>query len=204
MLGDGSLSKVYKKANSLFCERHSHKQLEYLEWKFEVFKPFSRGIRKEIIDGSRLPSPGSFDEYVSYKMETVRHQLFSEIEGYWYKRKSSGQYITDRLGRRIKIIPKDLVISDMSLAVWFADDGRMIHPRKLGIISTDGFDYNECEIMCAKIIPLGIKANVTQAKKGRWEIAISTKSYNRMCQILQSYVPCKCIAYKHTRSITNP
>lgn len=203
MLGDGSISKAYN-MNCLFCERHSDKQLGYLTWKFDCLKPFSRKITKETIDGCRLPQKGSYDNYISHRMETVRHALFSELEKLWYKRNKRGQYILDDRGRRMKILPPELNLTPLSVAIWFVDDGRMIHSRKTGIISTDGFTHEECERLCDGLRPLGIKSAVTKGKKGRWEISTSKHSYDTICEILQSHIPCECVAYKHQRRITNP
>jgi hypothetical protein len=203
MLGDGSLTKRYK-MNSMFVERHCEQQIGYLRWKFEKLKPFSRTIIREVIDGSRLPKTGSRPNYISYRMETVRHPFFSAMEKLWYKRDDSGAYITDHKKRRIKVVPTDLCLTELSFAVWFLDDGRMIHPRRTGVISTDGFSKAGCENLQNKLACLGIKAGVTKSKKNRWEISISKKSYDLTCDILRSYAACDCMSYKYERRQTNP
>lgn len=63
-------------------------------------------------------------------------------------------------------MPLDLELTELSVAVWFMDDGRMVHSRKTGIISTDGFTYEECERLSDKLSEFGIKCGVTKTEVG--------------------------------------
>lgn len=189
MLGDGSLSKLYpKKAKSLFAERHCERQLPYLEWKAEILKPFAPKIRPEFITtfGKKR---------LSYKLETVRHQIFANMEKKWYKRDCSGQLVI-RNGKRIKCLPNDLQLNPFIIAVWFFDDGRNAPTRKSLYLSTDGFTLNECELLSSWLDKFSIHSHPVKTKTRRHEIYIESRSYIDFIDMVKDYIPCEVLAYK--------
>ena len=98
LLGDGAMRC---KTNALLEINHSLKQKEYVDWKYNELKDIvSTQPKKRFCNAGR----------VAYRFTTRSVGELTEIYKKFYK---SGR----------KIIPKNLRIHPLSLAVWFMDDG---------------------------------------------------------------------------------
>lgn len=77
--------------------------------------------------------------YEWVKLRTHRSDVFSNHYELWYPEGT-------------KVIPEDLQLTPLSLAVWFSDDGniRQICNNRLQLkLSTNGFDIHSVELLCA-------------------------------------------------------
>ena len=110
MLGDGSLTKSSDSINSSFAILHGKMQIDWLYWKMDKFSKF---IETDV---------GESERYKNAHFKTVRLPIFSKEELKWYKRNEDGGYIL-RKGRRVKMVPEDLKLTPLTVAVWFFDDG---------------------------------------------------------------------------------
>lgn len=101
MLGDAMLEKA-QKGNSRFVENHGIKQKEWLDYKSVLLLPIKsslkpiKNIGRKRISKNKIITDRS-RTYEGYKLQTMRHQLFNELELKWYKRDESGNYITRKV-----------------------------------------------------------------------------------------------------------
>jgi len=196
MLGDACLEKLNtKKCNSRFIEKHGIKQEEYLKWKFKELKPFTEtfGYGEEITFGKK---------HKYCKFNTFNCPCFTILENKWYNEE------------RIKIIPNDLVLTPLTLAVWYFDDGYNYNEiknekfkngkQKLGKkniwLFTNGFAKSEVDKLITMLKNIGIsKVKVTNSdlKRGsKPQIYIGAESYFNFLDIVNPHNPCKCLEYK--------
>jgi hypothetical protein len=127
ILGDGYLTK--NGTNCYFQETHSLKQKEYLKWKQNYIKPSK--ITNRVINNYKIGK-----QYKSIRLTTPNDEFFTEMQSIFYKNNK-------------KIVPKEILnqINDLGLTVWFLDDGHVAPYSDLINISTDGFSFNENDLI---------------------------------------------------------
>jgi hypothetical protein len=109
ILGDGYLQKTGKKNARLKLE-HSEKQRDYIFWKYQELKNLMQDKPKKIV----RYNPKWKKEYIYYRCQTHSMPFLGKLKRYFY----------DDNGK--KVIPtniKNLLKSELSLAVWYMDDG---------------------------------------------------------------------------------
>lgn len=204
LLGDGSLTKIYKNNNSAFREGHCIKQHDYILWKFEQLKPYSCSIKKEqrnvIVDYDKnLNLPIKGDKKTDfYVMRTQNNKVFTELEHEWYVRDDTGNYILKNK-RRIKKIPNFLELSPLSISIWFMDDGTNQFNNRNAIFHSLSFSKTECEQLCDLIKKNGIKyceVRPYSKDKNKFEIVVYAKSYLDFISMIDENTPCECMIYK--------
>ena len=115
LLGDGFLARKKQAHNACFGVLRSSKDLAYLKWQYRVFKSFCRSkFRVEDVWDERTGKA-----YGRARFRTRSLPPFTDEWERWY---SSGR----------KVIPTDLSLTPLSLAVWFADDGSVRIPTRNG------------------------------------------------------------------------
>jgi hypothetical protein len=101
LLGDGYV-RIVKGRNNAFLEiNHSIKMKEYVDWKYEILK--------DIVISPPKSRKGKGNR-IAYRFFTRQHPQITELFNLFYV---NGK----------KIIPKNLIIDPISLAVWYMDDG---------------------------------------------------------------------------------
>ena len=101
LLGDGYLRIISGRRNAFLEINHSIKQKDYVDWKYTVLKNITVSAPKErIIDKTRT----------AYRFYTRQLPELTQLHKKFY-----------RDGK--KIVPDDLFLTPLSLAVWFMDDG---------------------------------------------------------------------------------
>lgn len=129
LLGDGSLKihKPYK--NARFSFRHSIHQKEYFWWKVNKLKEISgqQSVWRQRADGFG----GEKLRYQSLALESLT-ELFN---------------LTHEHGR-LRIRRKWLnMLTPLSLAIWWMDDGSLIVNSRRGVFCTDNFDYKGVKLL---------------------------------------------------------
>lgn len=160
MLGDGSLSKVRSpKENSCFCEAHSLAQKQWLLWKHNELKPFGTSVKyKETVAKNNINGKVVNDltrTYQECRFYTTRHPTLTTIENKWYLRDNVGNYVFDKKGWRIKIIPKDIVLTPLVIAVWFFDDGS--NTGRQAVFNTQSYVFEDCVFLSNQFRNLNIE-----------------------------------------------
>lgn len=106
ILGDGYIRTMPGRANAFLEINHSYKAKDYVNWKHSILKDIVISKPTKRKTGFYLNGEPKF----AYRFSTKQHKEISKIETLFYKEKK-------------KIIPKDLSLDSLSLAVWFMDDG---------------------------------------------------------------------------------
>lgn len=194
LLGDGCLEKVCKIGrNSRFTEGHGLLQKEWLQWKQNILGDW-------VSNFTYLKSK----DRESYRLKTIVHPKFNDLENQWYQRDEFGNYILKKVSKRfhrIKIVPKNLTLTPLSLAVWYLDDGYNQINHSGCIISTLGFVLSEIEFLIDKIKSFNIENchPLKQDKQGQgYVIRIGKSSYNDFIELIKKSIADipQCMQYK--------
>lgn len=107
MLGDGRLN--FRTHATHYSERHSEDQKSYLEWKMREWGSWVRAESKpnsKIVKGK---------EYTTWRFHTVAHPMLNDWQEMFYESRRQGW----------KILRPEIVdhVDELSLAVWYLDDG---------------------------------------------------------------------------------
>lgn len=170
LLGDGSLKieKPYKNARLSF--RHSSKYKSYFFWKVKEMKEISsKKCWWEEKDGKL--------RYQSLALESL-----TEI----YK-------LTHKKGK-LRIRRKWLnLMTPLSLAVWWMDDGSLVKNSRQGVLCTDDFDLESQKILARylfKVWGIRVKIGKTRREKGYYRLFIrSTEMLKKFLRIILPYIP---------------
>jgi len=134
LLGDGSLRihKPYK--NARFSFRHSVRQKDYFFWKVEQLKEISG--EKFFWEQESNSLGGKMLRYQSLALESL-----TELYRLTHKH--------NRLVVRRKWLN---MMTPLSLAIWWLDDGSLVGNGKRGVFCTDPFSFHEQEILAQYLL----------------------------------------------------
>jgi hypothetical protein len=163
MLGDGHLSKAKRYRHACFVLKRKESDYEYLLWSYNYFQEFmtNKGIRNT----HSLTDWGDFPQVY---FRTKQLPVFTEYHNKWYI-------------ERNKIIPKDLILTPLTMAVWFADDGCVSTPKNTRqittIFCTHSFTYDETNFLANQLYKkYDINALIYKIKdKEQYKIEINRK-----------------------------
>jgi len=132
MLGDGYMEITHTSENARMYFEHSTAQREYVEWKYNMMKPY---VKVPMRERSRMRLG---KELHSCLFRTVSHPVFTDYHRMIYH---SG----------VKVVTNELadLIEPLSLATWVMDDG-----AKAGnamVLCSESFTPPEQERLCAVI-----------------------------------------------------
>ncbi|MEK7614439.1 MAG: hypothetical protein AAB428_02110 [Patescibacteria group bacterium] len=172
ILGDGHLETLNCGRTYRLKVEHSLKQKEYLDWLYSNLKEWINKppeIRKRISLGKIIETYG----FTTYTSGTFR--FYAKL---FYR---NGQ----------KIIPKiiDKIITPMSLAVWFMDDGSLkskVH--KTFVIHTLGYSKKDLELI-KKVFEkkFGLKIGLHR-QYDKWRLYIYSESSDNFKKIIMPYI----------------
>jgi len=165
-LGDGCLiPNAYGKNYRLQIEQ-GVKEKKYVWWKYQVFKNWT------------LNSPKFQKRTNSWKFRTISHPVLTKFYKLFYQ---DGK----------KIIPKNidkLLMNQISLAVWFMDDGAL-GPKRQGItLNTQNFTKEENEQLRECLTKsFHLKTSLHKDKK-YWRIYIFPASVSQFVKLIRKTV----------------
>lgn len=201
MLGDGSLTKIKHNSmavNSRFSETHSLGQYGLLQWKQEKLQPFSLGIKQRTALGRKIENNKIVNDSTKIlqncTLTTIAHPFLTEIEKIWYLRDSENKYIFKN-NKRIKILPKDLKLSEKIISVWYFDDGSHDAIRKRIYLNTQSFTKGECQSLIEHLKSLNIFSNLHK-NRNSYVITIAARSYLNFINLVSESLPHECMYYK--------
>jgi hypothetical protein len=138
LLGDGSLYRRKPTHMPYYVIQRCLGDKEYAKWHNDVFS----SLVSRFQEGS-THDPRTNQVYSWVKLVTRRAEVFVSVYEKWY--------VTGE-----KQVPDDIKLSDLSLAVWFADDG---HVRSVGSpwrlqlkMATHGFSIRSVELLCSLLV----------------------------------------------------
>lgn len=194
MLGDGSCEKISgKKKNSSFLENHTSPQKEYCEYLNNILQPFTLGLKLYKSKKQRKIKDRLISSNEVYGFQTISHPYFTEMETKWYLRDENGRYILNKFGRRIKIVPADLVLTPRIIAFWFFGDGYNNAERRRAIFCTNGFEKKYVELLIEKLNNIGISGCTINGKN---EIYVPPGSFLPLIEMIRLFVPTRDMKYK--------
>jgi len=99
-------------------------------------------------------------------------------------------------GKRLKQVPKDVVITPTSVMMWYLGDGSVVHPqdesRIMLRISTDGFKKEGVEYLVEKLNKIGIKCHRNNDNR----VQIKARGIPAFFNYIGRTSPVKCYDYK--------
>lgn len=176
LLGDGSIAWLKNRKNAYFCEGHSPKQLDYLQWKYDKLSNYVTGCG---VKHKRNYNKKTNKDYGAVAMITKQLPIFSDFKNKWYR---------DR-----KIVCKEDVekLDALGLAVWFMDDGTCNENGRRRLISTLGFSEEENNYLVdflKRKFNLDCYLTYSPGYKFGWQIVFTGDSNRRLVEIIKPYI----------------
>lgn len=172
LLGDGSLKINDKYKNARYSFRHSKIQKEYFFWKVNRLKEISGEKYFWEEEDGKL-------RYQSLAIESL-----TEIHS------------LTNIGNKLYIRRKWLnLLTPLSLAVWWLDDGSLVNNSRQGVLCTDGFDLEAQKVLAqylVKVWKVQVKIGKTAKDGGYWRLWFrSTESLKSFLRIILPYIKIK-------------
>ena len=163
ILGDGYVRIIPGRKNAFLEINHSIKAKEYVDWKYSVLMNICKSEPKE-----RNTNNGR----VAYRFFTKQNREITNLLNLFYK---NGK----------KVIPVDLELNPIVLAVWFMDDGS--NSRSNIYFNTQQFSLIDQNRLLHKLRQIGLKARLNKDKK-YYRIRILKESISKLNQIIDPYI----------------
>ena len=177
LLGDGTMRLGKGARNVNFKVDHGLMQKDYVEWKYQILKPF---VFTEPKISYRYDENG--DRYAkSWWFRTIRHPIFTQI----YKKFYKGEKY--RNGKKIIPLKIKEEINPFVLAVWIMDDGSYSKGRI--DISTYSFSLKEINTLQEPIKNvLGIRANYYRDRDKGFRMYFNQEDTKKLIKVIHPYI----------------
>jgi hypothetical protein len=172
LLGDGSITKP-KYGNSSFSKPQSRAHRAYLEWHFKELGLLSSSLKDcdNWADGKL---------YYRTNFHTKTHPHFSSLRKKWYPCNK-------------KVIPSDLKLTPLSVAVWFFDDGSNSLKSRTCRFATYCFQKHECDFLKDQLeTRFGIISCISKDNV----IIIRSESYKTLVDLVKPFMLWDCFEHK--------
>ncbi len=180
LLGDGTLRRQGHR-NALLEINHCYAQRAYVDWKYKVFASISHSLPKRRLgNGQRI----------AYRFTTRSMSVLTKYHDWFYRMTK-------------KIIPKDIELSALGLAVWYMDDGSK--SRSSCYLNTQQFQFADQE----RLIRLLWKTFHIEGRLNRdkqyYRIRVTTDGTRILHRFVEPFV-LPCFRYKlcHDPVTTDP
>jgi len=160
ILGDGYVRIIPKRKNALLEINHSIKEKKYVEWKYSVLRNLVKSppkLRK--MNGDR----------VAYRFYTKQLPELTKLYRLFYRNNK-------------KIIPPNLILNRIILAVWYMDDGSKCGNSNF-YFNTQQYSLDDQKKLINKLEKIGLKAKLNK-DKNYWRIRLVSKSIERFKQLV--------------------
>ena len=170
LLGDGHLESLNNGKTFRLKIEHSMQQKDYVDWMYQIFKPWVRSGCFEKIRKNGQQSFG-FQTYSHGELRFLGQQFYQNGK---------------------KVIPKvfSKQLDKISLAVWYMDDGsKKSSKHKTYIIHSLGYSKVDLEKVCEVLFEkFKIKARLHKQKNKYYRIYILSESAEEFKKIIEPYV----------------
>ena len=171
ILGDGHLEKNGQGVR--LRVDHGMAQSDYLFWKHQEFKDFATNQPRIIKAFHKKENK----YYERMHFSTYSNGLFAEWRDLFYR-------------DRVKIVPRNIakiLVSPLSLAVWFMDDGYKKNDCNALRINTDLFSLEEQKVLI-NCLQENFGVDSTIHKKGKtYNIYIPERAAHKFCELIRPY-----------------
>ncbi|OGG67033.1 hypothetical protein A2Z56_00200 [Candidatus Kaiserbacteria bacterium RIFCSPHIGHO2_12_45_16] len=164
ILGDGYIRIVSGRQNAFLEINHSVSQTEYVLWKYNVLKGIRAGAPK-VRNGN--------GKRKAIRFYTRQSSELAELKSIFYI-------------DNVKVIPHDLQLDSVSLAVWFMDDGSRCRESDV-YLNTQQFDIESQLILIRALKKLGLDATLNKDKQ-YFRIRFLKKSIPKLFELIESTI----------------
>ena len=164
ILGDGYLRIIPGRKDAFLEINHSIKAKAYVDWKYSMLKDISGSAPKERENGEGKKA---------YRFFTRQNPEITILLNKFYK---DGK----------KIIPKDLELDPIILAVWYMDDGSKCRDGDV-YLNTQQFSIADQKRLIYLLRQLGLRARLNKDKK-YYRIRFLKDSVGKFNQIIKPYI----------------
>lgn len=178
ILGDGYLRSTSGVSWSLVFA-HGEKQLEYLRWKYDIFEQFVTtkkfGVMVRDFHGNAPV----------HSFATISHP---EITAFYHLTHPNGK----------KLVTEEWLdlLSPLSLAVWYMDDGSLNKRYGTIVLSTNAYSLPELSLMIDFFEKkYGLHAKLEKRRNDQYALRINASESKAFRSIIADYVP-TCMSYK--------
>ena len=164
VLGDGYLRILPRSKNALLEINHSFNQRDYVDWKFDSLKEFVKSkpkIRKS--NGNRF----------AYRFYTKQHPELTKVYKSFYQ---NGK----------KLIPDNLDLDPVSLAVWYMDDGSKCRDSDI-YFNTQQFELDDQKKLILSLEKIGLKTKINK-DKNYFRLRLLKSSIPRLRELLKNKI----------------
>ena len=164
ILGDGYIRIMPGRKDAFLEINHSIKAKEYVDWKYYILKNLCKSPPKTRKSGKWR---------MAYRFFTKQRRELTELLDRFYKDNK-------------KIIPSDLELDSVILAVWFMDDGSK--SRKSDVyLNTQQFSLSDQKRLLYLLRKLGLKARLNKDKK-YYRTRFLKESIPKLNKIIDPYI----------------
>jgi hypothetical protein len=164
IFGDGYLRRLQGRKDAFLEINHSIKAKKYVDWKYSVLRGIcvSPPIKRRI-DEKR----------VAYRFFTRQHPELSKLYKRFY-----------REGK--KLIPPEIKLNPVILAVWFMDDGSKTKKGDI-YLNSQQFDFKSQRRLLHALRRIGIRARMNKDKK-YYRIRILKESIPKLLELIKLHI----------------
>jgi hypothetical protein len=164
LLGDGYMRIIPGRSNAFLEINHSYKAKDYVDYKYSSLK--------RICKSAPIKRSGN-NGRVAYRFYTKQHPDLTEIYLDFYQNKE-------------KVVPNDLKLDPIILAVWYMDDGSKSRDSDV-YLNTQQFSVKNQKNLLRMLRQIGIKARLNKDKK-YYRIRILKESISDFMKIISPHV----------------
>lgn len=171
MLGDGSIN-----AKGSLSMTHGEKQFGYLKWKYEKLDwlPLQEISRREPSD------TGVFSKLPTYTVRTHSHP---------YLKKLRKQCWVDGL-KMVSPIIESPFFNELSLAIWYFDDGSLNKSSGVVTFATNGFCLEDVYLLQEMMLErFGIESKLEPRRASTFAIRINKSKTQKLFEAMMSKIP---------------
>lgn len=171
VLGDGYLRIMPNRSDAFLEINHSIKAKDYVDFKYNSLKRICKSKPRERKNNN---------DRVAYRFYTKQHPEITKIYEDFYENSR-------------KIIPKNLKLNPVILAIWYMDDGSKSRDTDI-YLNTQNFSLNDQNTLVVALRKMGIKSRLNKDKK-YFRIRILKESINFFMELITPYI-CESMRYK--------
>ena len=171
LLGDGTLRKQGTRTNALLEVNHAIQAKEYVDWKWQHFQAYVLTPPKSRTGNGHR---------VAYRFTTQSLSVFTNYYQWFYR-------------NRKKIIPRDLVLTPLSLAVWYMDDGAK--SRAACYLNTQQFSLEDQKFLLHLLWRSFRIQSAPNRDKQYFRLRITTESTRILAALIRPHI-LPCFQYK--------
>ena len=164
ILGDGYVRIMPGRSDAFLEINHSIKAKDYVDYKFNKLKRICESAPKE---------RATNEDRHAYRFFTKQHKNLTTLYGLFYKNKR-------------KIIPKNLELDSVSIAIWYMDDGSKSRDSDV-YLNTQQFSLTDQRKLLNCLRKFGINARLNKDKK-YYRIRILKESIKNFMSIVAPHM----------------